>query len=95
MKNKTLDVHINVVREISHLFIDFVLLHDSGNENFDLVYANKTVDYCMFLNKRKLNVFFNIIYNMLADYGEQPKGCPLHKVYKKELFKFSYWMTYS
>lgn len=86
-KNNTFDGYFNILKDISQLYIDFELLHDSGGGHYDMVYVNKTVDVCKFLNNRKLNVFFDIIYRIISDYCELPKSCPLARV-KENLFTF-------
>lgn len=81
IKNGTsIDLQVNIVKGIQQMFVDLEVLHDSGDGFYDMVYMNKTVDLCMFLNNRKLNVFFDIAYKLLSDYGDLPKKCPLHKV---------------
>lgn len=81
MKNKTfLDLNLNFQRDISQLFIDLTVLHDSGDGKYDMVYTNKTVDVCMFLINKKLNILFDIVYKLMSDYVELPTKCPIRKV---------------
>lgn len=80
-QNKTLfDVHINFPRDLSLVYLDLLVLHDSGDANYDMVYMNKTVDFCHFLTNRKSNIFFEIAYRRMADYADLPKRCPVRKV---------------
>lgn len=91
IKNRiVVDVHINVLRDIPQLFVDFEDLHDSGDGAFDMVFTNQTVDLCMFLRNRKSNVFFDIVYRMLSDYGDVPKQCPIRKVTRTFYFSFCF-----
>lgn len=62
------------------MFIDFEVTLDSGGGTFDLVYMNRTVDTCMFLKNKKVNIIVDIIYKILTAYGELPTTCPLQKV---------------
>ncbi|XP_037044276.1 uncharacterized protein LOC119080157 [Bradysia coprophila] len=81
MKNRThLDVHINFGRDIPQAFIDLTVLHDAGDDKFDLVYMNKTVDICQFLTNRKSNIFFDIVYKVMLEYAATlPDRCPIRK----------------
>lgn len=85
VKNEKFSGHFNVLKDIPRPFIDVQVLHDSGDGSFDLVYMNKTIDVCMFLNNRKSNVIIDIIYRMLSDYTELPQRCPVRRV-KDNLF---------
>lgn len=81
MKNKTfMDVHFSFVRNVAQLLIDLVVLHDSGNGTFDMIYTNKTVDVCKFLINKKMNIFFEIMVNIMSDYVVIPNRCPIRKV---------------
>lgn len=82
IRNQILDIHANIVRDISRPFIHIELLHDSGQKNFDMVQMNRTVDGCKFLNNRKINIFFEIAYRTLSQYTdvELPTRCPFRKV---------------
>lgn len=82
VKNRShIDVHINFVRDIPQAYIDLTVLHDSGDDKFDLVYMNKTVDVCQFLLNRKTNIFFDIVYKLMLEYATNlPERCPLRKV---------------
>lgn len=87
IKNKTIaDVRLNFLRDISEMFMDFEVLHDSGDGKYDMVYTNKTIDLCMFLSNRKSNALFDITYRILSDYGDLPKKCPLRMVNRKLFF---------
>lgn len=77
------DVHFQIVRDISHPFIDLIVVHDSGNGKYDMVYANKTVDICRFLIDKKSNIFLDMVYKLMSDYVEMPKRCPLRKVKRR------------
>lgn len=82
IRNKTfVDVHLNLIRDISQVFADFEYLHDSGNGKYDMVVANKTIDICEFLNNRKSNALLDIAYKILEESGELPKKCPIRMVW--------------
>ncbi|XP_037034388.1 uncharacterized protein LOC119073186 [Bradysia coprophila] len=74
-----IDLTIDILREISQLYIDFEDLHDSGNGTFDMVFMNRTVNICLFLNNRKSNPIFAIMFQMFALHLDIPKRCPLRK----------------
>lgn len=81
IKNEnSMDVHLNFVKDMSQMFVDFEDLHDSGGGAFDMVFINKTIDLCMFFNNRKSNALFDIIYRIFSDYGDLPKRCPIRRV---------------
>lgn len=80
IKNKIIDVYFSIFKDIPRPFIDLQIFHDSGNGHFDMVYMNKTIDCCMFLNNRKSNPIIDIAYKMLSDYGELPQRCPIRRV---------------
>lgn len=83
IRNKIfIDVHLNFLKDISQALVDFEVVHDSGNETYDMVYTNKTIDACMFLENRKLNPIFDIMYRTFLDYGDLPKRCPIRRVRK-------------
>lgn len=91
MKNNThFDVHFQFVQDIAQPFIDLIVVHNSGNGKYDMVYTNKTIDVCKFLINRKSNIFFDMTYKIMSDYVDMPKRCPIRKVPKpKILFFFS------
>lgn len=81
IRNKTFaNVHFNVLRELTQLFVDFEYIHDSGDGKYDMVYANKTIDICEFLSNRKVNVLLDIAYKILTESGDLPKKCPIPRV---------------
>lgn len=80
LENDLLNISVNILRDIYRPFVHFELLYESGQGNYDLVYMNKTIDVCMFLNNRKLNIFFQIMYRILSDYVELPERCPIRRV---------------
>lgn len=53
---------------------------DSGNEKYDMVFANKTYDACTFFENRKLDVILQLFFKIAEKFGEIPKRCPLQKV---------------
>lgn len=80
-RDGTFTAHINLLKDLARPFVDFEVVHDSGNGNFDLVYANKSIDVCMFLRQRKLNILVEIVYKVLSDYdADLPKRCPIRRV---------------
>lgn len=90
MHNKSaLDAYLNVLRDVPQLFVDFEDLHDSGGGIYDMIYMNKTIDVCMFLNNRKSNALLDIFYRTFADYGDLPKKCPIRRV-SKSCFVWSF-----
>lgn len=81
IKNNTfMDIHFYFVRDIAQLFIDLIVLHDSGNGTYDMIYTNRTVDVCKFLANKKINIFFEIMVNIMSDYVVLPNRCPIRKV---------------
>lgn len=78
--NEWFDANVTILRDMSLPFVDFEVIHDSGNGNFDMVYVNKTVDICMFLHNRKTNILLDVIYKSLSDYVDMPKRCPVRRV---------------
>lgn len=87
-KNQSFDMYMNVLSHISPVFIDLILLHASENGSFDMVYTNTTIDLCMFLNNRKANPVFNVVYRILSDYSEFTGRCPISKVRNALIFCF-------
>lgn len=73
--------YINIGKRLPDPFLHITLLMDSGNENFDLLYLNKTFSFCKFLDNNKVNVFVGIFFQVLSKYVELPKRCPLLKVF--------------
>lgn len=68
---------VNLRKNVPDFFIHITLLIDSGNENFDLMYLNKTFSLCNFLKNKKSNLFIGIVFEVMSKYTELPKGCPL------------------
>lgn len=78
--NTFMDIHYNFLKELTTVLVDFEFVHDSGNGKYDMVFANKTIDLCAFLNNKKSNALFNIAYKMLTETGELPNKCPIRRV---------------
>lgn len=78
--NTFMDVHYNFIKELTTVLVDFEFLHDSGNGRYEMVFANKTIDLCLFLNNKKSNALLNIAYKILTESGELPKSCPIRRV---------------
>ncbi|KAJ6630510.1 hypothetical protein Bhyg_15920, partial [Pseudolycoriella hygida] len=76
---KVVNVNVTLLRTVSNPVVGFFVAHDSGKGNFNLVYANRTVDMCTFMKNRKSNVFLEIIFRILTKYGDLPTKCPMHK----------------
>lgn len=73
-------VYVNIQKDLPDLFVHITSLIDSGNENFDMIYLNKTLSVCKFLDNKKLNIFLWILFQVASEYVELPKRCPLLKV---------------
>lgn len=69
-------VHQNLQNPTAHM--EYVL--DSGNDNYDMILANKTYDACSFLQNRKMDVLFQIFLKIAEKFGDVPKRCPFQKV---------------
>lgn len=69
-----------IYKTIGQLFIHVTLLFDSGGENYNLIYVNKTFSVCGFLANKEKSIFLGIVYKLLAEYVEFPKRCPLLQV---------------
>lgn len=81
IKNESfIDAHLLLVKAVPQLFLDLEFAFDSGDGKYSMVYMNKTVDLCMFLNNRKMNPVLDISYRILTAYGDLPKKCPMQKV---------------
>lgn len=74
------DGYLNVQRQLAEPFVHVTILIDSGNNNFDMVYFNKTVSVCRFLEKDKINPLVGLFHGLLSRYYELPKRCPILKV---------------
>ncbi len=72
--------NLDIKEVIPEIFLHMTVLLDSGNENFDLLYLNKTISVCKFLENKKSNVFLGIAYEATSVYVDLPKRCPLVKV---------------
>lgn len=72
--------YVNIQKVLTDPYIHITVLMDSGNEHFDLIYLNRTFNICEFLKNNKLNVFLAIVHQILSQYVEMPKQCPLLKV---------------
>lgn len=71
---------IDQFKDIYHPFWHIEVFFDSGNDKYDLMYLNQTIDVCSFLKNLKINIFFKIAHNLLSKYTAVPKNCPLWKV---------------
>lgn len=77
---------LNLLRNVDNLFGHYLIMTDSGNGKYDMVYLNKTFDLCDLLLTPRKNVLFNIAYKMASKFvatnikGESIKKCPIQKV---------------
>lgn len=84
LKNESLiDAHLIFVKDIPQLFLDLEVNFDSGDGTYSMVYMNRTIDLCTFLNNRKTNPLLDISYRILTAHGGLPKKCPMRKVIGK------------
>lgn len=72
--------YANIKKQLPHPFVHLSILMDSGNDNFNMVYINKTVSFCKFLKSTNINPLVAIFYGILTKYVDMPKQCPIVKV---------------
>lgn len=72
--------YINLKRQLPSIFLHLKYVFDDGHGNYNLLYANKTVDLCAFLTNRKMDVLLRILFTVGEKFGDLPKRCPLSKV---------------
>lgn len=80
VNNDTINYYFHVPQNLQHPFLHMEYMLDSGNDNYDMILANKTYDVCKFMQNRKMDVLFQIFLKIADKFGDLPKRCPFPKV---------------
>lgn len=75
-----LSFYLHIQKNIPVAYAHITVLMDSGNDTYDMLYVNRTLSVCKFLENSRFNPLIGVFYQVLLDVIELPQRCPILKV---------------
>lgn len=79
-ENSKISFYLNIKRDQTNAFVHVTYLFADKDGNYNMVYVNKTLDFCAFLANRRLDVVLRIAFAVGERFGHLPSHCPIKKV---------------
>ena len=87
--NSKVSIYLNVKRDLTNAFVHETYIFADKGGAYNLVYTNKTINFCSFLSNRKIDIVLRILLAVGEKFGQVPTHCPIKKVKIVNFFRMS------